>query len=216
MIEAATKTKKFSSITEKVGRYYTERFDKHGATAAGVDWNSTESQELRFAQLLKVVEPDRAFTINDYGCGYGALADFISSRGLRFTYRGFDLSQPLIERAKELHNKMENCTFITDASRIESADYTVASGIFNVKMEFAVDIWQDYILSTLDKINSQSKKGFAFNMLTRYSDPEYMRDYLFYADPCFIFDHCKKKYSKNVALLHDYGLYEFTIIVRMF
>ena len=37
---------------------------------------------------------------------------------------------------------------------------------------------------------------------------------LYYADPCALFDHCKTKYSRNVALLHDYGLYEFTLIVR--
>jgi len=41
-----------------------------------------------------------------------------------------------------------------------------------------------------------------------------MREDLYYADPCFIFDYCKRNFSRNVALLHDYELYEFTIIVR--
>ncbi len=59
-----------------------------------------------------------------------------------------------------------------------------------------------------------SLQGFAFNALTSYSDPEYMRDDLFYADPSWLFDHCKRTYSSQVALLHDYGLYEFTILVR--
>ena len=39
-----------------------------------------------------------------------------------------------------------------------------------------------------------------------------MKDYLFYADPCQLFDYCKQNFSKQVALLHDYRLYEFTII----
>ena len=43
---------------------------------------------------------------------------------------------------------------------------------------------------------------------------ERMKDYLFYADPGELFDHCKRRYSRWVALLHDYGLYEFTILVR--
>ena len=51
-------------------------------------------------------------------------------------------------------------------------------------------------------------------MLTKYSDKEYMRDNLYYADPLFIFDYCKRNFSKQVALLHDYGLYEFTILVK--
>ncbi|MBM3138043.1 MAG: class I SAM-dependent methyltransferase, partial [Chloroflexi bacterium] len=29
-----------------------------------------------------------------------------------------------------------------------------------------------------------------------------------------LFDYCKVNFSKNVALLHDYKLYDFTIIVR--
>ena len=45
-------------------------------------------------------------------------------------------------------------------------------------------------------------------------NPERMRDDLHYGDPCSLFDHCKRAFSKQVALLHDYGLYEFTIRVR--
>jgi hypothetical protein len=29
-----------------------------------------------------------------------------------------------------------------------------------------------------------------------------------------LFDLCKRRYSKHVALYHDYGLYEFTVVVR--
>ena len=54
----------------------------------------------------------------------------------------------------------------------------------------------------------------AFLLLTKYSEKEYMRDNLYYADPLFIFDYCKRNFSKQVALLHDYGLYEFTILVK--
>jgi hypothetical protein len=74
--------------------------------------------------------------------------------------------------------------------------------------------WLKYIEDTLDILNQTSKKGFAFNCLTSYSDEDKKRDYLYYADPCMLFDICKKKYSRNVSLLHDYGLYEFTILVR--
>ena len=52
-------------------------------------------------------------------------------------------------------------------------------------------------------------------MLTTYSDAEKMRPDLYYGDPTFFFDHCKRNYSRNVALLHDYELYDFTILVRL-
>jgi hypothetical protein len=93
------------------------------------------------------------------------------------------------------------------------SDYTVASGIFNVMMGHTESQWLAYILSTLDEMNNKSKSGFSFNLLTKYSDQEHMKKNLYYADPCFLFDYCKRNYSKNIALLHDYDLYEFTIHV---
>jgi hypothetical protein len=41
-----------------------------------------------------------------------------------------------------------------------------------------------------------------------------MRPDLFYADPAEVFEYCRKRYSRSVALLHDYPLYEFCILVR--
>ena len=61
---------------------------------------------------------------------------------------------------------------------------------------------------------ARARRGFAFNMLTSYSDPERMRDDLYYADPCALLRLCKRELSRHVALLHDYGLWEFTIVVR--
>ena len=75
--------------------------------------------------------------------------------------------------------------------------------------------WRDYTLETIAELASLSRRGFAFNMLTSYSDPERMTDRLYYGDPCFYFDWCKRNLSPHVALLHDYGLCEFTIHVRV-
>lgn len=74
--------------------------------------------------------------------------------------------------------------------------------------------WFNYLQETLDSLDRFSRRGFSFNCLTSYSDEDRKRDYLYYADPCQLFDLCKRRYSRQVALLHDYGLYEFTILVR--
>lgn len=120
----------------------------------------------------------------------------------------------MIIKAKELYGKYENINFIKDCDIGKTADYTVASDIFNVKLKQKDSDWLDYILETLNRMNEKSKKGFSFNCLTIYSDENYKKNSLYYADPCFLFDYCKRNFSKNVALLHDYFLYEFTILVR--
>ena len=191
--------------------YFERTLAEHGPTARGVDWNGTDSQELRFEQLLRVRADDGPFSLNDYGCGYGALAGFLDERGGDVDYRGFDVSPRMIEEARRLYPQR---TFATSADELEPADYTVASGVFNLRLEVDDAAWRDYVLETLETVDRLSTRGFAFNMLTSYSDEDRMRPDLYYGDPCFFFDHCKRRFSRHVALLHDYGLYEFTIVVR--
>jgi SAM-dependent methyltransferase len=205
---------KYTRILGNVGRYYSERIEIHGATPRGVDWNSSESQRLRFAQLLKLCDRDAPFAINDYGCGYGALADYLLEKGYSFRYYGFDISSRMIAKAIELHDAMDQVTFIGEERDLTEADYTVASGIFNVKLQTPAVEWESYLARTLATINTLSRRGFAVNFLTKYSDPEFMRPDLYYTDPLFVFDHCKTEFSRFVSLIHDYPLYEFTILVR--
>ena len=206
--------KRFQDFAETSGRYYAEKLKAFGTTPKGVDWNSPESQALRFEQLLKAVEVSRFFSINDYGCGYGAIVSYMLGLGYDFRYSGFDISSRMIEAARGLYGDRRFCTFTDKESRLRVSDYTVASGIFNVRLGARNSDWQNYILHTLERLNGLSAKGFSFNVLTKYSDREYMKSYLYYADLCFLFDYCKRNFSRNVALLHDYGLYEFTMIVR--
>lgn len=202
------------SILSRVQEYYDEKIRTHGPTARGVDWNSQESQQLRFAQFLKLVDQDQPFTVNDFGCGYGALIDYIEKGGFQFHYVGFDISPEMIAKAEELHPRSSQVDFVNNEGQLREADYTLASGIFNVKLNTTEAEWKKYMLDVLESMNSLSKSGFAFNALTKYSDAEFMRPDLYYADPLFFFDHCKTKYSRFVTLLHDYPLYEFTILVR--
>ena len=103
--------------------------------------------------------------------------------------------------------------FLNASEPDQIANFGIASGLLNVKLHFSDEEWEQYFLNTLDTLDKTSRMGFAFNCLTSYSDKEKMKDSLYYADPCKIFDFCKTKYSNNISLLHDYELYEFTILI---
>ena len=202
-------------ILQAVGRYYTERLQEFGATPQGVDWNSAASQVLRFDRLLQIVEaPPAEASLLDVGCGYGALLNTMRERGLAFHYRGFDLSAGMVAAAEARHESDDHCAFTTDPEALRPATYAVASGIFNVKLQHGEAEWRDYVLAMLASLDAASERGFAFNMLSTYSDLDRRRDTLYYADPSEMFDLCKRLYSRRVALLHDYPLYEFTVLVR--
>jgi SAM-dependent methyltransferase len=205
-------------ILIKVADYYSKKLEKHGETARGVDWNGEESQTVRFAQLCRIIDPATApsdrFSLNDIGCGYGALYDFLLRQYRASFYAGVDVSAGMIEAARRRHMMHPRASFEIGSIPAQPSDYGVASGIFNVRLGLSDAEWFAHLSGTLDVMNETSLRGFAFNCLTIYSDAAKMRDHLYYADPGVLFDLCKRRYSRHIALLHDYGLYEFTILVR--
>ena len=138
-------------ILENINHYYTDKIKMHGATPKGVDWNGEESQFIRFEQLSKIINKD-IFSINDIGCGYGKYFEYLQNRFLNFNYYGFDLSQEMIKNAKSLYsNKGGGFMQVDNLKNIEKADYSVASGIFSVKMEHNESEW----LSLFEKCNME-------------------------------------------------------------
>ena len=110
--------------------------------------------------------------------------------------------------------RFPRCRVTARREDLQPADYAVASGVFNVKQDASDEAWRTYIWETVADLAALGTRGFAFNALTAYSDADKRRPDLFYADPLEAFDRCKRSYSRFVTLLHDYPLYEFTIIVR--
>ena len=202
------------SLLSEVASYYSDKLAEYGETPLGVDWNGQEGQTLRFEQLCKIIDTKNHFSINDLGCGYGALYDFLVNKYDEPSYLGVDVSKEMIKAAERLYKDQPQASFMLSSEPNQVADFGVASGIFNVRMGRSDREWQSYLEATLNVLNRTSRVGFAFNCLTSYSDKDKMRDYLYYADPCVLFDLCKRRYSRNVSLLHDYDLYEFTVLVR--
>ncbi len=201
---------------KKLNEYFTEKLETFGATAKGVDYNGEQAQQIRFAELVKVINPAGKFSVTDYGCGYGAMFEFLQQRNWDFEYYGVDLIEKMVIAGREKFKAFPNAHFTADEKELPVADYLVAAGIFNIRLDAPYGDWQNFVCETLPRMNALCSKGFAFNMLTKYSDADRMaqRPDLFYGDPLFFFDFCKRNFSRNVALLHDYGLYDFTILVR--
>jgi SAM-dependent methyltransferase len=202
-------------IKARVEHYYSQRAQIYGATPAGVDWNSEASQQLRFKQLVQIAAHHQGqYSLNDMGCGYGALLEYLRTDGVEVDYLGYDLSAEMIANAKAKFADKTEVAFLGADRAGRQADYAVASGLLSVKQDVAVQDWEVFVFNMINQLNQESRLGFSFNCLTLYSDQEKMKPNLYYGDPCRFFDYCKRNFSRNVALLHDYDLYEFTILVR--
>ncbi len=196
-----------------VERLYTKSLEEHGTKSIGVGWPDPEMHRLRFDKLVSVIEPDSIdISVNDLGCGYGSLYEyFLENKVNVSTYRGYDISEKMLIEARN-RLPQDRVELILGAELNMIADYSIASGIFNVRFDESEADWLEHIKRTLANMYEYSDKGFAFNLLSSYVD--YRRDHLFYGDPLFFFDYCKRQFSPYVSLIHDYPLYEWTLIVR--
>ena len=200
-------------VENDIIEYYENKLRLFGNNFKGVDWNSKKSQYLRFDQLIKVIKEKRNFSILDYGCGYGAFLNFLYKKFKQFNFYGYDISSAMIDSAR-INNDLSHSSWISEFDKLEKADYVTSSGVFNVKLDINSKEWLKYIIQTIQCFNHLSRLGFSFNLLSSYHDKKFSSSKLFYGDPSYFFDFCKNNFSKNVSLLHDYNLYEFTIIVR--
>ena len=196
----------------KVRSFMDDLLEKEGPSVQAVGWRNRENQRLRFAQLLRALElGDKPFTANDLGCGLADLYGYIKDQGLPMSgYRGYDLSEKMLAAARE-HVGQDGELVRGDRLR-ESADYSLACGIFNTKLDATDAEWLDYMKSMIANLHEHSQRGFAFNSLTTYVD--YREGHHFYGDPVELFRFCKEQISPRVTLLHDYPLWEWTIAVR--
>jgi len=198
------------SIFKTVSSYYSEKLLKYGATSKGVDWNDKMTHFLRFEQLDIYSNINKRFSILDYGCGFGSLIEYLNDKKYDFDYFGYDISDEMVKQAR---TNFPNQMFDTIIEK-RKFDFVIANGIFNVKLKTKAETWKKYVFKTIDNINKYANQGFSFNILSSYSDDHMRSEKLFYANPLEIFDFCKKNYSRHVSLIHDYGLYEFTILVK--
>lgn len=194
---------------------YTANLAEHGTSSASVGWPDADAQRLRFDKLAYVIDADTPagpITVNDWGCGYGAMFGYLDERYALGGYTGYDISTEMLDAAREFVGD-ERARWVQGSEVTETADYSFVSGTFNVRMEASDAAWQRYIEDTLRLLAQRSRRGFAFNLLTTYVD--WRKDDLFYADPAAFFTFCREHISRSVTLLHDYPLYEWTIAVRL-
>ena len=200
--------------------YYGQKLRQHGATPAGADWLSAAGQDLRLALLLRVCGLMQPFSLNDLGCGYGALPDYLLSRhpGLHVDYLGIDLSQAMITCAARRFRRHPathplKVRFTTGCTAPRMADYAVASGIFNVMPAAAYGVWAGMVAQTLSGLHATTRHGFAVNFLGAAPDhPDGPGLYRTLPEPWV--RYCEEELGARVTLIDGYALNEFTVLAR--
>ncbi|MCB2100575.1 MAG: class I SAM-dependent methyltransferase, partial [Rhodobacterales bacterium] len=198
---------------------YTVRFRAHGETHQGVLWKSAAAQTLRFERLLDILSDHpmgRPMTINDLGCGWGALFEHIA-RAPHLpplaAYRGYDICPDMVMAARK--RIRDPRARFTVASGVQAdADYGIASGTFNLSMGVAPDAWDIHVRQDLRDLWRRSRRGLAFNLLDLGrldgADP----GTLHYVDPDAYLAFCRRYMSADVTVAVDDPIPDVTFLVR--
>lgn len=206
---------KIGDLLGLISQVYDYRLKERGPSANGVFWKNAEGQMLRHEILLQIIEPkdlSGGITINDLGCGYGALFEMLKTSPIMngSQYFGNDISAEMIDAA-HMRNHEPCATFTLGAMAAQSADYSFASGTFNMFMGADRMLWRDYVFSTLQRLWENTEKGMAFNLLD--SKPSEHLLNLYYADFDEVMEFARTL-SPHVEVVDDYPLDEWTIFVR--
>ncbi len=196
-------------------RVYEKRLAEFGASPKGVLWKNVEGQLLRFEMLAGIIPVEAAsqtISVNDLGCGYGALFDFLLTLpGVEISrYRGYDISKAMLEQAKKRITD-PRAAFAISGEALEVADYSFVSGAYNLIMQAAILEWRDYAARSLCRLWDRTAKGLAFNMLS--ATEQVVVGNLYRTPPDFFID-LFRRLKAEVTLIDDYPLDEWTLLVR--
>ncbi len=206
-------------VYSDIEAYYSAKVARYGATPMGVDWSCQATQSLRFVQLLKICRFSAAFSLNDIGCGYGALAAFLAvwHPKSKIDYLGVDLSRAMIQRARRRHTGSDR-RFTTRTTGFRVADYSVASGIMNVSLGHSRATWEGFVARTLAQMRRTSRLGFSVNFFAEATRPgtpaDPAVDDLYRTSPERWASYCEDELDCSVRTVADYGMKEFTLLVR--
>lgn len=211
---AAGDSEGIPEILVPVAERYRRRIARYGAGPRGVFWRNAERQRRRFEVLAAILDDkERGVTVNDLGCGYGALFDFLADlpalRGGR--YFGYDIC-PAMLRAARRRSRDPRAVFIDGPRPTRDADYGFAAGTYNLKHHAADATWNAYVKTSLAELWARTRKGLAFNMLS--IDSELRQKDLYYGDPGDFLEFCTRALSPDATLLDNLPLTDWTILVR--
>ncbi|MFH1387563.1 MAG: class I SAM-dependent methyltransferase [bacterium] len=202
--------------------YYENLLAQHGENYKALDWNSVDSQKLRykiFKEIFIYGKKAAGISILDVGCGFGDFYGFLKADSTlarnKINYTGFDISQKLIDVAKKKYPdaKFEVKDILAERY-LPKYDYIFCSGALNIRL-VDIDTHLDLVKEMLNRMYDLSSCGLAVNFLSEGYLPIADKEGLnsgryFYFNPEEIIHYCRFMATRYI-IRHDYHPGDFTV-----
>jgi hypothetical protein len=104
--------------------------------------------------------------------------------------------------------------FAASSTLSRVADYSVASGVFNVQLGFSRPAWKRFVQDVLHELDRASARGFAVNFILPPRPGIEPLEGLYRTRAAPWVDYCGRTFGAEVTTVEGYGLREFTLLVR--
>ena len=202
--------------------YYEGLLSQHGDSYLALDWNSPESQRLRFKIFKEIFvygKKASGISVLDVGCGFGDFYGFLKAEGVlnrqRISYTGYDITPGVITVAKKKYpdGRFELKDILTERS-VPKFDYVFCSGALNIRTT-EKDEHFAHVREMVARMFDLSVCGTAINFLSEGSLPAAPADELnagryFYFSPDQIVNYARHLTSRFI-IRHDYHPGDFTL-----
>ncbi len=202
--------------------YFEGLLAQHGPNYLALDWNSTESQRLRFKVLKELLiygKKAAGVSLLDVGCGLGDLYGWLKAEGTlsrnKISYTGFDIAPKLIEAAKKKYpdGRFETRDILEDR-HAPKFDYIFCSGVFNIRTTDRLD-HLDFVKEMLFRMYDLCNYGVGVSFLSEGGLPRTAPDEAeagryFYFNPEELLN-CSRFIATRYILRHDYHPGDFTL-----
>ena len=202
-------------VYDKIAAYYTSKVKEFGCTPFGVDWTCVATQEMRFVQLLKLCDFGSPFSLNDLGCGYGALAAFLHWRYGHVRWITWASMSP--RKWSDAHGRNGTASTASASSRVAIAH---ALRIIRWPAAYSMFGWlcqtiagNFFIRATLRELAMTSNRGFAVNFLDRAPCTRRVTPGLYTTSPEPWIKYCVNHIGADVELIKGYGMLEFSLLI---
>jgi SAM-dependent methyltransferase len=200
----------------EIAKHYDSCFKKFGNSHLGVDWPNYSDAQKRYNVMFDLFSSEKELeniSVLDFGCGLGHFLNWMNEYSIeKPKYFGLDINKSFFDFCE---NNFQNNTFfnkdILVDNDIPTFDYIICNGVFTEKRELTHQEMFDFMTKCLITLWDKTKKGIAFNVMSKFVDWE--RDDLFHLSLDELGWFLKKSLSKDFVVRYDYGLYEYTIYV---
>jgi len=209
---------------QKQIEYFESLLERHGPNFAALDWNSLESQEVRFKvfeEIFTYARKKSNISLLDLGFGLGDLYGYFNKYQVlekrQISYTGYEISPKFLAAAEVKYPaaRFEYKDFLAE-KKLPRFDYIFASGVFNMRTGDR-ESHLEYVRLMLEKMYDLIHVGVAINFLSEDVIPISNQDDLnsgryFFFKPEEVLGWCRKL-CRRYILRHDYHPSDFTVFL---